>query len=171
MHCYRNVVISIPHNYSNNTWYYYFQTFLLSCIYWKWRYVVFDRRAIHVTCTTSPIFFFSHNIYAFELIYVLGEPRNTYLWNASSVVGSCVAATRLIFLLLVLVWQQQWFFSYWWFLCGSSKTYFLTAGSCVAAAMILFLLLVLVWQQQDFFLTVGSCVAAARFFFLLLVLV
>ena len=122
MHCYRNVVISIPHNYSNKTWYYYFQTFLLSCIYWKWWYVVFDRRAIHVTCTKSHIFFFSHNIHAFELIYVLGEPRNTYHWNASSVVGSCVAPTRLIFLLLVLVWQQQWFFSYWWFLCGSSKT-------------------------------------------------
>ena len=155
MHCYRNVVISIPHNYSNKTWYYYFQTFLLSCIYWKWWYVVFDRRAIHVTCTTSPIFCFSHNIYAFELIYVLGEPINTYLWNASSIVGSCVAGTRLIFLLLVLVWQQQWFFSYCWFLCGS----------CVAVAMILFLLLVLVWQQQDFFfLTAGSCVVAARIF-------
>ena len=103
-----HVVISIPHIYSNKTWYYCcYQTFLLSCIYWKWWYVVFDRRAIHVTCTKSPIFFFSHNIHAFELIYVLGEPRNTYLWNASSVVGSCVTATRLIFLLLVLVWQQQ----------------------------------------------------------------
>ena len=84
--------------------------------------MVFDRRAIHVTYTTSPIFFFSHNIHVFEPIYVLGEPRNTYLWNASSIVGSCVAATRLIFLLMVLVWQQQWFFSYCWFLCGSSKT-------------------------------------------------
>ena len=64
-----------------------------------------------------------------------------------------ISVSVALFLLIIFIWQQRTVL-YCWFLCGSSKTSFLTASSCVATAMILFLLLVLVWQQQDFLLLV-----------------